>query len=421
MAVFDFDGIRRGFYTDAYFNNIRSMLEALSKEEYSFDGNSPVAELKRVDVSELLCGDAEVEMQFFHKKDGVVLCGIEHAVTILKECTGYFEGDRFVNCYDGLEIEAQSDGELSYSRKPVMKIRGVYRHFGYLETVLLGLLARGSKIATNTYEMLKASGGRPVMFFCGRFDIPQTQMLDGEAYFVGVKAYNRDYGKSVPPLVATPAQAALWGGKAGGTTAHSLMMVFLRDTVEAMLQFARLMPPDVLRVALVDSNNDCVGDSLRVAEAFFERYWELGEEGRREEAEKFRLFGVRADTAEDVVDLSLQPDGKPGVVPELTRKMREALDRLAERRYSGRKRRTAERFFRSVKIVASGGFDQQKITKFRKEDGKVDYYGVGSAFFRYGQVDYTADVVRVKVGGSFYPVAKVGRGVWHNPALRRLK
>jgi len=54
MALFDFDGIRRGFYTDAYFNNIRNMLRTLSDEGYAFGGVSPVEELKGVDVSRFL-------------------------------------------------------------------------------------------------------------------------------------------------------------------------------------------------------------------------------------------------------------------------------------------------------------------------------------------------------------------------------
>ncbi|MCX7702494.1 MAG: nicotinate phosphoribosyltransferase [Planctomycetota bacterium] len=422
MEPFDIDGIRGGFYTDVYFTNIRLLLERLSAENYRFAGISPVRELQGLDTSDLKTGDVEVEMQFFHKRDEAVVCGISHCLDILKECAGYFKGKEFVKCYDTLEIYALKDGELSYNRKPVMKIRGVYRYFGYLETVLLGILARQTRVATNAYRFLKASNGRPVFFFGGRFDLPQTQALDGEAYCIGVNTYNRIFRAKVPPVVATPAQAHLWGGVASGTTAHALMMVFLRDTVEAMLQFARILPPDVLRVALVDSNNDCVGDSERVAEAFFETFWSLKKRGRDKEAELYRLYGVRADTAEDVMDVSLQPGGECGVVPALTRKMREALDSLAVRLgYTGEKKRDAVKYFRGVKVVASGGFNEEKLKRFSVEDGKVDFYGIGSAFLSRNLVDFTADVVRVKIGKRFYPVAKVGRAPWKNPALRRVK
>jgi nicotinate phosphoribosyltransferase len=422
MALFDFARIRRGFYTDAYFTNIRILLERLSKEGYLFSGISPIEELARLNTSDFEAGDAEVEMQFFHKRDEAVTCGIKHCLTVLEECTGYFKSNKFVKKFDTLEIDAIEDGELSYNRKPVLKIRGVYRYFGYLETVLLGLLARQTRVATNAYRFLKASKGKPVLFFAGRFDLPQAQALDGEAYFVGVNAYNRNFKAKVTPIVATPAQAYLWKGKASGTTAHALMMVFLRDTVEAMVQFAKIIPREVLRIALVDSNNDCVGDTAKVAEAFFENFWFLKTQRRYKEAELYRLNGVRADTAEDVVDVSLQPDGEPGVTPALTRKMRETLDSLSSKLgYTDEKKKAADEYFRSVKIVASGGFNESKLERFEREDGKVDYYGIGSAFLKEGITDFTADVVRVKIGKEFYPVAKVGRGPWRNPALRRIK
>ena len=45
-----------------------------------------------------------------------------------------------------------------------------------------------------------------------------------------------------------------------------------------------------------------------------------------------------------------------------------------------------------MKIVASGGFDAERITAFEESGVPVDSYGVGSAFLR-GENDYTGDVV----------------------------
>jgi len=421
MLPLDFDAIRRGFFTDQYFNNIRDMLEALSAEHAAFSGCSPLPNIPKEVQRRHLPGDAVVEMQFFHKKDFAITCGIEHALEVLRRCCGFFDGEDFVNTYHQQEVEAVEEGVVSAARRPVLKIRGLYRHFGYLETVLLGILARETKVATNAYLLQKAAGSKPVLFFPARFDLPTTQAFDGYAYFVGVSAYNRLHRQNIAPLVATPAQASLWGGKATGTTAHALVMCFLRDTTAAMLEFARLMPPDVKRVALVDSNNDCVGDSVKVALAFFERFCTLKERGSDSEAEKFRLFGVRADTAEDVVDVSLQPDGRPGVVAELTRRMREALDALAHRSWQSQRRKLAKHYFKEIKIVASGGFSAEKIALFERQKACVDFYGVGSAYFSRGQCDYTADVVRVEVGGKWHECAKVGRAPWDNPDLRVVK
>jgi nicotinate phosphoribosyltransferase len=57
-----------------------------------------------------------------------------------------------------------------------------------------------------------------------------------------------------------------------------------------------------------------------------------------------------------------------------------------------------------VKIVASGGFDAQRIRAFEARGVPVDAYGVGSSLIR-GRNDYTADVVLL----DGRPCAKVGR------------
>jgi porphobilinogen synthase len=60
--------------------------------------------------------------------------------------------------------------------------------------------------------------------------------------------------------------------------------------------------------------------------------------------------------------------------------------------------------FEHVRIVASGGFDVERIQEFERNGVPVDSYGVGSALIR-GENDFTADVVAV----DGKPCAKVGR------------
>ena len=57
-----------------------------------------------------------------------------------------------------------------------------------------------------------------------------------------------------------------------GTVAHAAIAAFLGDTAEAMINFARLLPARIPRIALVDFNNDCVTDSLKVCKVMFENY-----------------------------------------------------------------------------------------------------------------------------------------------------
>jgi nicotinate phosphoribosyltransferase len=135
---------------------------------------------------------------------------------------------------------------------------------------------------------------------------------------------------------------------------------------------------------LADFDNNSVETALAVAH-------ELGP----------RLWGVRLDTAETLVDRSLWHelgDFKPtGVNARLVWKVREALDREG---------------FEHVRIVVSGGFDVERIREFERKRVPVDSYGVGSALIR-GENDFTADVVEVE--GK--PGAKVGRSYRPNPRL----
>jgi nicotinate phosphoribosyltransferase len=89
-----------------------------------------------------------------------------------------------------------------------------------------------------------------------------------------------------------------------------------------------------------------------------------------------------------------------GVNPVLVEKVRQALDVAGHN---------------GVHIVASGGFDAQKIREFERVGAPVDAYGVGSSLVQ-GANDFTADVVRVE-GKA---LAKAGRSFRENPRLERV-
>lgn len=424
-SVFQIDPrTRRGRYSDQYFKNVTEVLTRLTDEGYRFGGSCPPLAEAGVDASDLAVGDVQAEMQCFTKRQPVsVACGVDHAVAILRECTGFLDrGGRFRRTFDRCEVQAVHDGDKLAPWAPALRIRGRYRDFALLETAMLGVMARGTRIATNTYECLSAAGGKPVFMFGARFDLPQTQPADGYAYKVGVDRFNADTHRQLPAMITTEAQGQWWGAAGGGTTSHSYVLSFLGDTTEAMLQFARLLPTAVKRIALVDTNNDCVGDSVRCGLAFFAKWLQLKRAGRAEEAARYVLFGVRCDTAAEVRDVSVEPTGEPGedrgVTPQLVRKVRQALDSLgASGQVPADARDRARRYFREVKIVASGGFDPRRIAAFEADHVPADLYGVGSFIVNGGGNDFTADIVRVKVGGGWRDMAKVGRRPMPNPDL----
>jgi hypothetical protein len=92
-----------------------------------------------------------------------------------------------------------------------------------------------------------------------------------------------------------------------------------------------------------------------------------------------------------------------GVNAQLVRNVRDALDAEG---------------FTDVKIVVSGGFDAERISRFEQTGVPTDAYAVGSAFFKAaGQFDFTADIVAIDNGEGWRECHKVGRPERPNPRL----
>lgn len=432
----DVERMRQGWYSDKYFTNIATMLTVLAAQGYTYRGCAGADRLPPgMDPNTINVGDIEVEMQWFTRRNGkTIVVGVDKALTMLRHCTGYFDGETFVDTSDRLEVWAVHDGVVVESDgnpanvAPVIRVRGRYRDFAILETPTLGILTRASRVATNVYETLVAARGKPVLFFPARFDVHEVQAADGYAYNIAVQRFNQDYAGTLGPFVSTDAQGDWWGGAGGGTVAHAAIASFLGDTCEAMLAFSEVLPVSIPRIALVDFNNDCVSDSLAVCRSMFARYRELVDAGRAEEAERFRLYGVRLDTGSNLRDVSVLPLGDAaldlGVNPRLVFAVRQALDADAETwDLPAEWRERARAYCRGVKIVVSGGFIPDKIRRFEKLSVPADIYAVGSALFdNHGTTvtDYTADVVRIKAHGEWIDMAKIGRRPCDNPDLERV-
>jgi nicotinate phosphoribosyltransferase len=252
----------------------------------------------------------------------------------------------------------------------VMHIEGDYTLFAHLETAYLGVLARRTLITTNVVEVLRAANGKPIIFMPARHDHHRIQTGDGYAAYVAGQIVGAPIG------VTTDEQASWWGGKGIGTVPHSLIASYGGNTVLAATKFAEWAPEDLNVTVLVDFENNSVETALEVARVLGSRLW-----------------GVRLDTSESLVDQSLwdeMGDFRPtGVNERLVCKVRDALDSDG---------------FEHVKIVASGGFTVEKIKEFERHEVPVDAYGVGSSLIR-GQNDFTGDVVMT----DGRPSAKVGR------------
>ncbi len=317
-----------------------------------------------------------VTMQVFQKEESI-LGGIDEAIAVLKTSAGHDDGGEWVPAWDRLQVHALREGDRIAPRETVMTIEGDYSLFAHLETVYLGSLARRSLIMRNVAEVVEAARGKQIFYFPARHDHWLVQTGDGwSAHVAGAIG------------VSTDAQASWWGGRGIGTVPHGLIAAYGGDTVKAAVKFAEHFHVDMNITVLVDFVNDSVTTALEVAEAL-----------------QGKLWGVRLDTSELLVDRSLWGEMggfKPtGVNPRLVEKVRGALDGAG---------------FADVKIVVSGGFTASRIREFEAADVAVDAYGVGSSLIR-GQNDFTADIVLL----DGQPCAKVGRAYSPNPRLERVQ
>jgi nicotinate phosphoribosyltransferase len=334
--------MRAGYYSDKYFVRARNVLER--------DHHNPA-----------------VTMQVFGKADAL-LGGIDEAIAILKLCS--------VD-WSALEVKALYDGDAIAPWEVVLEITGPYAHFAHLETLFLGVLARRTRVGTNTRRVVEAARPKEIMFFPARHDHWLVQTGDGyAAHIAGAIG------------VSTDAQASWWGSEGIGTVPHGLIAAYAGNTVLASQKFLEHMDGQIRLVTLVDFENDCVRTSLELADS-------LGAS----------LYGVRIDTSEMLVDRSVIPMmgyAKPtGVTPQLVRNVRDALDAAGHT---------------EVRIVVSGGFTVEKIREFETLHVPVDAYGVGSSLFQ-GRFDFTADVVQL----DGKPCAKVGREYRPSPRLERVR
>jgi nicotinate phosphoribosyltransferase len=342
--------MREGYYTDQYFNLTRELLEEKDRHP-------------------------RVLMQVFQKKESI-LGGVDEAIAVLKQCAGRHVDGGWQDGWEELIVHALYEGDAIAPHETVLTIEGDYGLFAHLETVYLGCMARRTLVMRNVKAVVDAARGKPILFFPARHDHWLVQTGDGWAAHVAGAIG-----------VSTDAQASWWGGRGVGTVPHALIAAYGGDTVAAATAFADRYHGETNITVLADFENDSARTALEVADALGDRLW-----------------GVRLDTSEALVDVALEhepdPERNRGVTPLLARRVREALDAAGHR---------------GVRIVVSGGFDAAKIDDFEAQGAPVDAYGVGSSLLR-GQNDFTADVVRVDAR----PVSKVGRWERPNPRLERV-
>jgi nicotinate phosphoribosyltransferase len=273
--------IREGYYSDAYFNSTKELLESEDRHP-------------------------RVLMQVFQKHDSL-LGGIDEAIAVLKVGAGCAGPDRVWGPgFEELEVAALHEGDEIAPHETVLTIAGDYALFAHLETVFLGCLARRSLVMRNVRDVVSAAAGKPILFFPARHDHWRVQTGDGwAAHIAGAIG------------VSTDAQASWWGGRGIGTVPHGLIAAYGGDTVAGARAFARRFASEMNVTVLVDFDNASLRTAVAVAD-------DLGKD----------LWGVRLDTSEQLVDETLADlgdDAERGVSIELARRVRAGLDAAGHR------------------------------------------------------------------------------------------
>ena len=292
-------------------------------------------------------------MEVFPCRPGI-LCGMHEVHALLDRVLP--EGDR--------EIWSLSEGEAFERKEVVLRITAPYQSYGAYETAYLGMLAQCSGWATAARECVEAAEGIPIISFGVRHVHPTI---------AGIMDYSAMVGGCAG--CSSVAGAKLAGIDPSGTIPHALIIA-MGDTARATRAFDERMPPELARIALVDTFKDEPEESLIVARAM---------EGR--------LQGVRLDT----------PGERGGVTTDLVKETRARLDLAG---------------FKELKIFVSGGVDPERIRHFIETRAPVDAFGVGSYISGAKPIDFTADLHELE--GK--PIAKRGRipGITPNPRLKRV-
>lgn len=248
----------------------------------------------------------------------------ETDIAYLRETGSYSE--EFIDYLEQWEfkgtVRAPREGEPVFNDEPILQVEGSVFDAQLIETPLLNIVNYQTLIATKASRIRSVVGDQALMEFGTRRAQEMDAALWGTraAYIGGFDATsNVRAGK-------------IFGIPISGTHAHSLVQIY-RSDYEAFKAYAESHRDCVFLVDTYDTLRSGVPAAIKVA---------------REFGDKINFLGVRIDS---------------GDMAYLSKGVRKMLDDAG---------------FPDAKIYASNDLDEETITSLKRQDAKIDVWGIGT-------------------------------------------
>ncbi len=294
-----------------------------------------------------------VTLEFWPAKGGV-LCGIAEARALLTNALPE----------TGAEVWALNEGYQMAAGEVALRIKAPYATIGLYEMTICGMLASCSGWATAARECVDAASSIPVVATAPAHAHPHVvPLIDYAAVIGGCVAVSSTLG------------ARLAGVTPMGYMQHSLPLM-LGDAVKALQSYDRHLPPEIPRIAIIDTFKDEAEEAVNVARAF-----------------RDRLRGVNIST----------PAERGGVTPALVKEVRARLDAQG---------------FQHVDIFVTHGVTKETIRQFVESGAPVNGFSIDEAIGGAPPVVFNADICEI----DGRAVARRGRmpGITRSPRLNRV-
>jgi nicotinate phosphoribosyltransferase len=278
----------------------------------------------------------KVSMEFYTRgtkfnSNWAIVCGIYEVAKLLEGIP--------------VDVDAMEEGELfltdtkSAMYEPVIRVTGCYRDFAKYENPILGFICQSSGICTKASRISYLAQGKMNISFGTRRAHPAlAAMIERSSVIGGLDSVSNVLG------------AKLLKREPSGTMPHAFILC-VGDEVKAWKIFDAALPKNIPRIALVDTLSDEKFAAIGALET-------LGK----------RLAGVRLDT----------PSSRKGDMKRIVQEVRWELN---------------IRGGKGVKIIVSGGLDEQDIIDLRDY---VDGFGIGTSVSTAPVIDFGGKIVEVE-------------------------